>query len=251
VYPGVFTQNWRAVNAGGNFYTFFMPVKFVYGPTKDLELYAIVPFIRNWNNSVTVPGPNGETSAGYSGIGDITAVAKYNVLPEGTYMPAVSAVGGVGFPTGHASRLNPAFLGADAIGTGSFNFITGVNLFKYLKPFLVHSQIWMNTPVNLYKMTSDPLRNVRSREYLTVNLATELPVSKRWVLLFEVYSNWCWQNLNTIQGYQTPQTVIGVLPGIEFLATDKLALAAGCSFDLAGKNGVQKYTPMITAFYTF
>ncbi len=95
-------------------------------------------------------------------------------------------------------------------------------------------------------------RNVRSREYVTVNLATELPVSASdWVLLFEIYSNWCWQNLNTIQGYQTPQTVIGVLPGIEFLATDKLSLAAGCSFDLAGKNGVQKYTPMITAFYTF
>ena len=251
VYPGLFSQNWRAVNAGGNFYTFFMPVKFVYSPIKDLETYVVVPFIHNWNNSLTVPGPNGETSTSFSSIGDITAVAKYNVLPEGTYTPAVSAVGGVGFPTGHASRLNPALMGADAIGTGSFNFITGVNLFKYLKPFLVHSQIWMNTPVNLYKMTSDPTRNVRSREYLTVNLATELPISTRWVLLFEVYSNWCWQNLNTIQGYQTPQTVIGVMPGIEFLATDKLALAAGCSFDLAGKNGVQKFTPMVTAFYTF
>ncbi len=56
------------------------------------------------------------------------------------------------------------------------------------------------------------------------------------MLLFEVYSNWTWQNLNTIQGYQTPQTVIGVLPGIEFLATDKLALAAGASFDLAGQK---------------
>jgi hypothetical protein len=251
IYPGVFTQNWRSVTAGGDFHTFFMPVKFVYGPTKDLELYAIVPFIHNWVDNVNVAGPNGETSASFSSIGDITAVAKYNLLPEGTYMPALSAVGGVGFPTGHASRLNPALLGQDAIGTGSFNFITGVNLFKYLKPFLVHSQIWMNTPVNLYKMTSDPFRNVRSREYLTVNLATELPVSKRWVLLFEVYSNWCWQNLNTIQGYQTPQTVIGILPGIEFLATDKLALAAGASLDLAGKNGVQKFTPMITAFYTF
>jgi len=251
VYPGVFTQNWRSVTAGGDFHTFFMPVKFIYGPTKDLELYAVVPFIHNWVNDVNARGPNGESSASFSGIGDITAVAKYNVLPEGTYMPAVSAVGGVGFPTGHASRLNPGRLGQDAIGTGSFNFITGVNLFKYLKPFLVHSQIWFNTPVNLYKMTSDPLRNVRSREYLTANLATELPISKRWVLLFEVYSNWCWQNLNTIQGYQTPQTVIGVMPGIEFLATDKLALAAGCSFDLAGKNGVQKFTPMITAFYTF
>ncbi|MFH1596196.1 MAG: transporter [Pseudomonadota bacterium] len=250
-YPGVFTQNWRPVSARGDFYTFFMPVKFVYGPTKDLETYVVVPFIHNWNHNLELRGPNGETAASFSGVGDITAVAKYNLLPETDYRPAISAVGGVGFPTGHASRLNPARLGTDAIGTGSFNFITGVNLFKYLKPFLVHSQIWFNTPVNLYKITSDPARNVRSREYLTINLATELPISKRWVLLFEVYSNWTWQNLNTIQGYQTPQTVLGILPGVEFLATDKLALAAGVSLDLAGKNGVQKFTPLVTAFYTF
>jgi hypothetical protein len=251
LYPGAFTQNWRQVTAGGNFHTFFMPVKFVYGPTKDLELYAVVPFIHNWVDNTNSTSTDGKNSASYSGIGDITAVAKYNFLPEGDYYPAVSAVGGVGFPTGHASHLNPSSFGQDAIGTGSFNFITGVNWFKYLKPFLVHGQIWMNTPVNMYKITDDPTRNVRSREYLTVNLATELPLSKQWVLLFEVYSNWCWQNLNTVQGYQTPQTVIGVLPAIEFLATDKLALAAGASLDLAGKNGVQKYTPMITAFYTF
>jgi hypothetical protein len=253
VYPGVFNQNWRAVSAHGDFHTFFMPVKFIYGPTKDLETYVVIPFVHNWatNLDASIAGPNGERRANYSGIGDITAVVKYNLLPETDYRPAVSAVGGVGFPTGHASRLNPALLGQDAIGTGSFNFITGVNLFKYLKPFLVHSQIWLNTPVNIYKITSDPTRNVRSREYLTVNLATELPLSKRWVMLFEVYSNWTWSNLDTIQGYQTPQTVLGILPGIEFLATDKLALAAGCSFDLAGKNGVQKFTPMVTAFYTF
>ena len=122
-------------------------------PPRTWRLYVVVPFIHNWNNGLNTPGPNGETSASYSGIGDITAVAKYNLLPEGDYRPAVSAVGGVGFPTGHASHLNPARLGADAIGTGSFNFITGVNLFKYLKPFLVHSQIWMNTPINLYKIT--------------------------------------------------------------------------------------------------
>jgi len=251
-YPGVFTNSWRSVTANGNYTTFSMPVKFVYGPTENLETYVVVPFINNWVSDVNFPGPNGERSASYGGIGDITAVAKYNFLPEGDYYPALSAVGGVGFPTGHASNLNPGRLGVDAIGTGSFNFITGVNMFKYLKPVLVHSQIWFNSPINLYKIHGEegPI-NVRSREYLTVNLAAELPVNKQWVFLFEVYSNWTWQNLPTIQGFQTPQTVIGILPAIEFLATDKLSLAAGASLDLWGKNGVQKYTPMVTAFYTF
>jgi hypothetical protein len=228
-----------------------MPVKFIYGPTKDLETYVVIPLIHTWLNSYDLPGPNNERHGGYTGIGDITWVVKYNFLPETDYRPALTAVGGVGFPTGHASRLNPAKLGVDAVGTGSFNFITGFNAFKYLKPFLVHGQLWMNTPVNLYKINDQPYRNVRSREYLTANLAIELPVSSKWVLLFEVYSNWTWQNIPTIQGFQTPQTVIGVLPGIEFVATDKLSLAAAASFDLWGKNGVKKITPMLTAFYTF
>jgi hypothetical protein len=252
MYPNTFTNNWRQVSIRGDFYTFAMPVKFIYGPTKDLETYVVVPFILNEVNDVNVAGPNGETSASYGGVGDITAVVKYNFLPEGTYTPALTAVGGVGFPTGHASHLNPGRLGVDAVGTGSFNFITGLNLFKYINPVLVHGQVWFNSPINIYKIHGDegPI-NVRSREYLNVNLALEYPVAKQWVLLFEVYSTWTWQNLNTVQSFQTPSTVIGILPGIEFLATDKLSLAAGASIDLWGKNGVMKYTPMLTAFYTF
>jgi len=252
LYPGVFTQNWRSVSAGGNFHTFYMPVKFTYGPTKDLEMYIIAPFINNWASQVNIPGPNGETSASYAGIGDLTLMGKYNLLPEGDYRPAVTAVAGLAsIPTGHASHLNPALLAQDAIGTGALTFTTGVNLYKWLKPFLVYSNIWINSPVNLYKVGPDPTRNVRSRDYITFNLAVEYPLSKRFVALLEMYSNWTWNNLTTPQGYQTPQTVIGILPGIEFLATEKLSFSAGASLDLAGKNGVQKYTPMLSMTYAF
>jgi hypothetical protein len=251
-YPNAFTQNWRSVDPGGRFHSFYMPVKFTYGPTKDLEMYVVVPFITNWVSGAKAAGPNGETSASYSGIGDITAMVKYNLLPETDYRPAVSGVAGfASIPTGHASRLNPAFLAQDAIGTGALTFTTGVNLYKWLKPFLLYSNIWLNSPVNLFKVGSDPTRNVRSREYVTFNLAAEYPISKKFVFLLEMYSNWTWSNLNTVQGYQTPQTVLGLLPALEFLATDKMSLAVGCSFDLLGKNGVQKFTPMLTALYNF
>ena len=252
LYPGVFSQNWRSVSAGGDFHTFFMPVKFTYGPTKNLEMYIIVPFVHNWVNGVDAPGPNGQTSASFSGIGDITLMGKYNLLPEGDYRPAVTGVAGfASIPTGHATHLNPAFLGQDAIGSGALTFTTGVNLYKWLKPFLLYSNIWINSPVNIYPVTSDPTRSVRSREYVTFNLAAELPLNKKFVALLEMYSTWTWDNLPTIQGYQTPQTVIGVLPALEFLATEKMSFAVGCSLDLAGKNGVQKYTPMLTMLYNF
>ncbi len=242
------TSNWRRVTAGGDYKTMSIPVKFTYGPTKDMEVYIVVPYIQNWASSVNVTGPNGETSANYGGIGDITLVGKYNLLPEGDIRPAVTGVLGMGFPSGHASHLNPRFLGQDAIGSGAFTFITGVNLFKWLKPFLVHSQIWLNTPVNLFTSRNDA---VRSRESLTVNLATEYPITKQWVALIELYSTWTWENISTPQGFQSPSTVLGVLPGIEFLINSHWSVAAGSAFDLWGKAGSAKITPMFTVYYNF
>jgi len=249
-YPGVFSPNWRYTSAKGNYYTFFMPVKFTYGPTKNLEMYIIVPFFNNFCNKLdaSIAGPNGERSASYAGIGDITAVAKYLLLEETGCRPAVTAVGGVGFPTGHAHRLNPARLGQDAIGTGAFIFTTGVNLYKWLKPFLFYSNIWLNSPVNLYTSSSS---SVRSREYVTFNLAAEYPISKKWVALLEMYSSWTWTNISTPQGLQSNSTLLGLLPGIEYLITEKWAVSGGTAIDLMGKAGSRKITPMFTVYYNF
>ncbi|MGA7577584.1 MAG: transporter [Desulfobaccales bacterium] len=248
-YPGTFNQNWKTVSAGGNFYTYFMPVKLTYGPMKNMEVYVVAPFIDYWGNDATTPGPNGNRSASYAGIGDLTLMGKYLLVEEGDIMPAVSAVAGFGtIPTGHASHLNPNLLGVDAIGSGALTFTTGVNMFKWVKPFLLYSNIWINSPVNIYQ---NNFENVVSRENVAFNLAAELPLTPKFVALLEMYSTWTWSNIYTIQGYQTPETYIGILPGLEYLATDKLSFEAGSSIDLAGKNGVKKYTPMISASYAF
>ncbi len=255
IYAADFTRNWRAVSARGDFYTLDMPVKFTYGPVKNLETYIVAPFLVYWANDVDrgVEGPNGERSAGYAGIGDITTVAKYLVLEEGDIRPAVSLEGGVGWPSGHASHLNPQFLGVDAIGTGSFNFTTGVNLFKWVKPFLLYSNIWLNSPVNVFKLSgSDFPQDVRNRENVTFNLAAEYPVNTQWVLLLEMFSTWDWQNFGTESlGFQTPTTVLGFLPGIEYLATEKWSFSAGCAVDAIGKYGNRYITPTVTVCYNF
>jgi hypothetical protein len=41
------------------------------------------------------------------------------------------------------------------------------------------------------------------------------------------------------------------LPGIEFVATEKLAFSAGCAFDTFGKFGGHKVTPALTMYYRF
>lgn len=249
-YPGNFSPNWRHVSAKGDFYTFNMPVKFTYGLAKNLEMYIVVPFVHNWASNLDegIAGPNGERSASYGGVGDITMAAKYLLLPETPTRPAVTGVAGVGFPSGHASHLNPGRLGQDAIGAGAFTFTTGVNLYKWLKPFMVYSNIWLNTPVNLFNSRDDA---VRSRQFVTFNLAAEYPLSKRWILLLEMYSTWTWENIYTPQGVQSPSTLLGLLPGIEFFATEKWSCATGVALDLVGKFGGRKITPMFTVYYSF
>jgi hypothetical protein len=248
-----FSPNWRRVNAGGDFSTFQMPVKFTYGPFKNLETYIVIPFIVDFANNVDFPGPRGERSGSYAGIGDITTVAKYLVLEETEVRPAVTLVGGVGWPSGHASHLNPGLLLQDAIGTGSFSFITGVNLYKWVKPFLFYSNIWLNSPINVFPLNgSDVPQNVRNRENVIFNLAAEYPLSKKWVLLLEMYSNWTWSNPGTeTLGFQSPTTLLGFLPGIEYFFNDKWACSAGCAIDTIGKFGAQKITPAFTLYYSF
>jgi hypothetical protein len=254
---GNYSPNWRYISAGGDFYTLYMPVKFAYGLAQDLEVYAVIPFVTNWAKNVNpnLAGPNGERSASYSGIGDLTLMGKYNLVAEGDYLPAVSGVAGFAtIPTGHASRLNPGRLLQDAVGTGSLSFTTGVNLFKYLKPVLVHGQIWMNNPINLYKIRGeDNPQNVRNHDWVTFNLAAEYPFThdKKWIFLMEMYSSWTWSNIYSTLGFQSPVTLLGVQPALEYLATDKLSLAAGVAFDLVGKFNNRKFTPVLTVLYTF
>ncbi len=255
IYTANFTPNWRTVSTRGNFYTFNMPVKFTYGPAKNLETYIVAPFLVSWSNDVDrgAAGPNGDRATSYAGLGDITTVAKYLLLEEGDTRPAVSLVGGVGWPSGHASHLNPQFLGVDAIGTGSFSFTTGFNLYKWVKPFLLYSNIWLNSPVNLFKLSgSDFPQAVRNRENVTFNLAAEYPLNKQWILLLEMYSIWNWENPGTESlGFQCPITVLGFLPGIEYIATEKWSFCAGSGFDTIGKFGSRYITPAVTVYYNF
>ncbi len=254
-YAADFSRDWRTVSARGDFYTLYMPVKFTYGPVKNLETYIVAPFLVSWCNDLDrgAAGPNGERAASYPGLGDITTVAKYLVLEDEGIRPAVSLEGGVGWPSGHASHLNSRFLGVDALGTGSFNFITGVNLCKWVKPFLLSSNIWLNSPVNVFRLRGgDFPQAVRNWENVTFNLAAEYPVNKQWVLLLEMFSTWAWSNPGTESlGFQSPTTVLGFLPGIEYLATEKLSFSAGCAFDAIGKFGSQYITPTVAVTYNF
>jgi hypothetical protein len=270
-----FTPNWRRVSAGGNFKSFGMDWKFTYGLWNNLEVFVVVPYTHNWANSVNERGPNGESAANFGGIGDVNLTFKYRLVEETETRPTVTALFATDFPTGHFRHFNPGRLETDEIGGGAFAFTTGLNLSKYIKPFIVYGNLWytMQTAFTGREDRSplvhvldqngvetgelgpgDPTAtNVRNypRDFVTVNLAAEYPITAKWVALMELTSTWDAGRLFGHPANVAPAALLSVLPGIEYMATEKFSLAAGVQIDLVGKNASANITPLLSMVYAF
>jgi len=263
------TQSWRRVSAGGNFKTYSMDWKFTYGLWNNLEVFAVVPYVHNWAGSVNEPGPNGERSANFGGLGDINLTFKYRLVEETETRPTVTALFATDFPSGHFSHLNPGRLGTDQLGGGAYAFTTGLNMSKFVKPFIIYANIWytMQTAYDTREdrpglvldengnlVEGDPVANqLRNypRDFVTLNLAAEYPLTKKWVALLELTSYWSGGRLFGHKGNLPPEALISVAPGIEYMATDKFSLALGLNVDLAGKNSDAALTPLLSMVYAF
>jgi hypothetical protein len=251
-----FTSNWRRVSAGGDFQSFGMSWKFTYGLLNNLEVYTVIPYLHNWASNIDEPGPRGERAAAFGGLGDISLTFKYRLVEEGPVAPTVSAVFTPTFPTGHFRHFNPGRLGTDAIGGGTYAFTTGCNLSKYLKPFIFYGNFWYTIQTDC---TTDEVdewgnpvqRRHHPRDFVTANLAAELPLTKKWVALLELTSTWDAGRLIGPQANASPTALLSLLPGIEYMATEKFSLALGVNFDLAGKNTNANITPLLSMVYVF
>jgi hypothetical protein len=247
-----YTHNWRRVSAGGNYQSYSMEWKFTYGLVNNLEVYMIIPYIHNWASNVNNPGPKGETSASFGGLGDVNFNLKYRVVSETDLMPTISAFLSNDFPTGHYKNLNPGKLNLDNIGGGTYLITAGFNISKYLKPLIIYGNFYygMQPAYN-----SDTGRKY-PRDAVTVNLAAELPITKKWVALLEMVSSWDGGRLFGHRANEVPQASLGLIPGIEYMATDRFAMALGVRWNCLGKNVKDltenlTVTPLLSMTYIF
>jgi len=269
-----FSPSWRRISAEGDFKSLGMAMKLTYGLWNNLEVYAVIPYIHNWANNVQEPGPRGERAADFGGMGNINLTFKYRLVEETQTVPTVSAIFTPSFPTGHFRRLNPGRLGMDQLGGGSYNFTTGLNVSKYLSPFIVYGNLWY-TMGTAYTSTEDRSPLVRDengdlvegdavstrvrkypRDFVTVNLAAEYPMTKKWIALLELTSTW---EAGRLIGHKanvaaTPLlnlVPLSIFPGIEYMATDKFSLALGVKIDLVGKDAPANIAPVLSMVYVF
>lgn len=240
-----FSPNWRRVNPGGDFLSLTLPVQLTFGLAPRFEIFAAVQYIHNW--AIDVSRPGGERSADFGGLGDSNLTLKYLLLDEKPSTPAIAGIFGVNFPTGHHRRLNPARLGTDQLGAGSYTFTAGFNFFKVVQPALLYANLYYNLSTDA---TVSGAR-IHPRDFVTLNVAMEYPLAGRWVFLLELVSTWDAGRLIGPQADQPPKALVSLLPGLEFLATGKWEFTGGVLIDLIGKNEEANVTPVLAAYYNF
>lgn len=253
---GDFSGSWRRVSAGGDFYSLSIPIKFSYGPFNRTEVFLVIPYVHNWARNVSEPG--GERSANFGGLGDINLTLKYMFLEETETRPTVTGLLAVDFPSGHHSPLNPGKLGTDDLGSGAYRFTAGFNFSKWAKPFILYANLWYTMATTSMSTVDHPFLgtvqlHTHARDVLTFNLAAEYPLRGQgpWVALLEFYSQWETGCIFGPKSSDPPAALIGILPGIEYVYSEKLAFALGVGLDLFGKNTSYNYTPIFSFTYQF
>ncbi len=180
---------------------------------------------------------------------------KYRLVEETQALPTVSAIFTPTFPSGHFRLLNPGLLGIDAIGGEPMSSprLESVQIrqaLHLLRQSLVLHADCFDTRGEDEDGNSSNIRNY-PRDFVTVNLAAEYPITKKWVACLELTSTWDGGRLFGHQANLPPTALLSLSPEIEYMATDKFSLALGVNIDLAGKNNSANITPLFSMVYAF
>jgi hypothetical protein len=250
---GRFSPNWRWLSAGGDFVSFAMPVRIIYGLAPKTEVFVVIPYVHNWVGGVNTPALPGKGSADFGGLGDINLTLKYLLRDETAWCPAITGLVAAYFPTGHHEHLHLGRLGTDALGSGAYIFTGGCNFFKKVLPLEFYGNLWYSVPTVAPNVPSlgSVAKTSPGRDFVTANVAVEYVFSRYFDFLFEVYSQWETSRVFAHHPASSPAALLGVLPGVEFIYSRRWTSALGVAIDLAGKNNDRKFTPIFTIVHNF
>ena len=242
-----FGNDWHRGSSGGNYQTFSMDWKLTYGLMDNLEVFLVIPYAYNSARNVEQSGPEGESSANAGGLGDLNLTLKYRLVEETTCLPTVTALLATDFPTGKFKGLDPHNLNTDVIGGGAYVFTPGFNFSKYISPFIFYANVWYSMPTTY----ADDEGKQYPGDFVTLNLAAEYPITEKWVALLELTSFWGGGRLFGPTTNVPRESLVSVVPGIEYMATDKFSVAVGLNIDVAGKNADAAISPLLSMVYAF
>ncbi|WP_058535475.1 transporter [Legionella saoudiensis] len=162
------------------------------------------------------------------------------------------------FPTGTYDRLNPAFLGTDATGLGSYRTLIAANIqylkeiynSHYLRTRFMISRLF-STPVNVigfnsFGGTSNTQGRIKPGAEDNVDIAFEYTLTQNWVAVMEgYYSEGQATRFNGILDIVNNDLALigsqqyyeyGLAPALEYNFNANVGVIGGVWFPVAGKN---------------
>lgn len=207
---GIFNDkgSYKSFTGGEKAYQYVGDLLLYYGITDKLEID--LEGFYYWNYKELRPNVN----ANDGGFGDSYVYARYCLVEETgrmPWMPCVTAIAQMRFPTGTYQKGSPGKLGTDITGTGSYDQGYGVILTKKIKPFILHADFIYSIP---RRTTIDGV-STDYADYINMDYAVECILPKGFSLQLE--TNYFWQGDQKTNGVLAPGTDTGSLllvPGI-------------------------------------
>ncbi|MDD5593496.1 MAG: transporter [Candidatus Margulisbacteria bacterium] len=196
-----------------------------YGFTDRLEIDGQATYQQNYMIQ-------GNSAAQTSGPGDSTLFLRYCIIEEDGRLPHLTALAQVKVPTGNYQHADPAKLGTDLMGTGSWDHGYGLIMTKKMRPFLLHLDAVYNLPLE----TQVDGVKILYGQYLNYDLGLEYFLPGGFNLMLE--ANGLAQRNRRQDGAEIPNSGLNSLtiaPGLGW-SNDAVQLLLAYQRTLSGAN---------------
>ncbi|OGP84213.1 MAG: hypothetical protein A2Z08_01255 [Deltaproteobacteria bacterium RBG_16_54_11] len=211
-----------------------------YGITERLEVDAQTVYQENYIKQ-------GGASAHANGFGDSFLFLRYCALDEKKWFPQLTALLQLKMPTGKYQHEDSEKLGADLMGTGSWDPGFGLILTKKIKPFIFHADVTYSFPQRVR------INGVKTwyGNYLNCDVAVEYFLPKGFNLMVE--ANAFFQGDIKEDGVRIPNSAVKYLiiaPALGW-SCDKFQILLGYQRVVMGANTDANDSVVLTCVYTF
>lgn len=193
----------------------------------------------------------GQASAKDNGISDTYLFLRYAVFEDKGWVPYVTGLFQIKFPTGKYQHFDPNKLGTDNMGAntggGSYDPGLGLNITKNIKPFKLHGDFVYGIPL---ERKIDDIKT-QYANYLNYDCAIEYFLPKGFNIIVEL--NGLWQGDKKLNGDKSPgssERSLILCPGIGW-SCDKVRTLLAYQRTLAGINADADDTIVATVTYNF
>jgi hypothetical protein len=211
-----------------------------YGIMEWLEVAAQTVYQENYVKQ-------GGAAAHTHGFGDSYLFLRGRIVEEKDWLPYITGLLQLKMPTGKYQHEDSEKLGADLMGTGSWDPGFGFILTKKLKPFIFHADVIYSLP----QQVSVDYIKTRYANYLNCDLAVEYFLTKGFNFMVE--ANAFFQGDIKEDGIRIPNSQVQYLkisPALGW-SCDKIQILLGYQRVVMGKNTDATDSVALTFVYTF